>query len=466
MMAALALLASAPVSCNPDNGESGEGKKETVDLSKLDPVSLNKVITGDNWVFSGKPQLSAKLKNPNSVELEVEVGLTIKTDIEKAVVYQDSKQVKLVPNEPVIVDLTTKDNLDPGFYTAYISVDKPRAKMISFTFGVDPTSIVSAPFDYISKEDFESFWKAAKDQLEAIDNMVVSKRKIDGKSSDASNGRTVYMVELNSIPNGTSGAPEVVRGYYCEPNDGQKHPVIMHFFGYDSQPSFMHAPSGGSSNYAEFYMSCRGQMLNNRTASNRDDGIAEDYTNTYGDWFAYNFGQRDAYYYRGAFMDCVQAVRFMAAQPTSDTDRFYAEGSSQGGAFTYAAASLSDLQFAAIVPNVAFLGDFPHYFKIVTWPAETAKKNQGSMTDEQMYQFLSYFDTKNLATRISCPVLATIGMQDKTCPPHTNIAPYNNLKSTDKQVRFYAEMGHDYPQDWDTILSSFITSHPSASQAQ
>ena len=109
---------------------------------------------------------------------------------------------------------------------------------------------------------------------------------------------------------------------------------------------------------------------------------------------------------------------------------------------------------------MAFLGDFPDYFQIVGWPAETAKseaKKKG-LTDEQMYAFLSYFDTKNLATLISAAVLASSGLQDGTCPPHTNIAPFNNLltPAADKEYIFAPEMQHDYPQGWTTKWNNFF----------
>ena len=48
------------------------------------------------------------------------------------------------------------------------------------------------------------------------------------------------------------------------------------------------------------------------------------------------------------------------------------------------------------------------------------------------YKLLSYFDTKNLATLVTCPVISAIGLQDPVCPPHTNFAPYNNFKSEEK----------------------------------
>jgi cephalosporin-C deacetylase len=266
---------------------------------------------------------------------------------------------------------------------------------------------------------------------------------------------------MQSLPDGPSGDPVLIHGYYLEPQDGKKHPVIMHYYGYDDlHPSSdrIFCPTG-SSDYAEFYLSTRGQIINNRKADQRSDGIDMDFSNTYGDWFAFNFGQRDAYYYRGAFMDCVQGIRFMATRACSDMNNVFAEGKSQGGAFSYAAAALSPYPLRAIAPGVAFLGDFPDYFQIVDWPANVAKQKKGSMSDEEMYRFLSYFDTKNLATRIQSAVMANICLQDVTCPPHSNIAPFNNLSNPDKEVYFYPLYGHDIPAGWDSKFMAFFKKH-------
>ena len=261
---------------------------------------------------------------------------------------------------------------------------------------------------------------------------------------------------MYSVPDGLSGDPVKIRGYYCEPQDGQKHPVILHFYGYDTAGSKAkcECPSGGSSQYAEFYLSHRGQYLNNRPASTGNPGVEEDCINIYdSDWFAYHFGDKDSYYYRGAFMDVVQAVRFMATRETSDMTKLYAEGSSQGGALTYAAAALSDYTFSAIAANVAFLGDYADAWEIGGLAMEISKRCQGSMSKEEVLTFLSYFDTKNLATKISCPVMASSGLQDGVCPPRTNVVPFNNLKTPadQKDYIFGPEMGHDYPKGWSPI---------------
>jgi len=441
----LALCVAVAVSwgCTPNNPPV-DPPVDPVDTVPLQAV-VGSVPVTDNWIFDKRPMITYHVENPNAVAVKARLKMRLLTDQGSDVVTVE-KEVELAPAANDVV-VSTDADLAPGFYKAFCYVNDYLTRR--FTFGLSPFEIVSAPD---KQPDYDAFWAAAKAQLAAID-MNISLTEIPAKSN--ANSKT-YLVEMNSIPDGLTGEPVVIRGYYLEPQDGKQHPVIIHFYGYDSQdPSKLSCPSGNGT-YAEFHLSHRGQYINNRTADKREPDGKGDFVNIYGDWFAYNFGNKDGYYYRGAFIDCVQAVRFMATRPTSDMSNLFAEGSSQGGALCYAAAALSDIPFTAIAPNVAFLGDFPDYFNIVSWPGNTAKANKGSMTDEEMYAFLSYFDTKNLATRISCAVYATSGLQDGTCPPHTNIAPFNNLLSTDKEMHFYPEMQHAYPPSWNYDISQFF----------
>lgn len=439
-------------------------KVEVLDPSAVKTLTCNVPVTGDDWIWNTgeTPSFKVNIENTNAEAVMANMTLLITTDKRVEVKTQEiSKEIAAGSSDDITLNVDA--TLAPGFYRATVIVNDETIR--AFNFGYAPTEIAS-PAD--KQSDFDSFWQSAKDELasiEASDEPVLT--KIDSKSTDK---RTVYLVEFKSVSDG-NGQPVTVRGYYAEPNDGKKHPVIMHYQGYDSG----YRPGGQdatpwcfdgdgddlSGNYAEFILSTRGQSVNNRPASDRADGIDRDFTNEYGDWFAYNFGDKNKYYYRGAYMDVVRAIDFMATRPTSDMTNLYAEGQSQGGAFTYAAAALSGREFKAIAPGIAFMGDFPDYFELANWPAEVARANQGTMTDDEMFAFLSYFDTKNLATLISdkTAVIATIGVQDNVCPPHTNIAPYNNLAAgTVKEISFNPENAHQVADNWYQVYMNYFAS--------
>lgn len=425
--------------------------QDTTEVTEPADLSLIKqsVSVTDNWIWSGKPQISIHIENPNKAAVRLGILVKISTDAKKAVT-EINDSVDIAGNGTLDYVATTTEDLAPGFYRAVCFVNGKNAR--SFIFGIDPFDIVSAPD---KQPDFDQFWQAAKDQLAGVE-MNATLTEIPEHSSSA---RKVYLVEMYSVPDGLTGDPVKIRGYYCEPQDGKQHPVVMHFYGYDTQgtKSKCECPYGGNSKYAEFYLSHRGQYLNNRPAGT-NPGIEEATTNIYGDWFAYHFGDKDSYYYRGAYMDVVQAVRFMATRETSDMTKLFAEGSSQGGALTYACAALSDYPFTAIAANVAFMGDFADAITIQSLAYWEMNDHRGSMTNEQILQSMSYFDIKNMTPRISCAVLASSGLQDDVCPPRLNVVPFNNLATpaAQKEYIFGPEMGHDYPTGWTSKMNALF----------
>ena len=437
-------------------GQEGQEQQPPVDLQAL---TLSVVLEGDG-IFDDNPSYIMKVTNPNSVEVDAHIQSRVSTDFKKELVMVDFME-KIPANSTKDVVITPEvDSWEPGFYKANCYVDgKTR---VGIAFGVRPFQIVSAPD---KQPDFDDFWAAAYEQLKSIDmNATLTPTKKEG----------TYLVEMQSIPDGLEGEPMIIRGYYIDPvDDGKKHPAIVHYYGYDDFPGtgMLDYPSGRSE-FAQLWLSTRGQRINARAANQRQDGVEKDFVNPYDkQWFTVNFGDKDSYYYRGAYMDCVQGIRFLAlcederVKDRIDMDNVFVEGMSQGGAFSYAAAALSmEYPVRAIAPGVAFMGDFPDYFVIAAndgggFPGMAQQcKQQLKWDDAQMYAFLSYFDTKNLATRISCPVYANIGLMDNICPPHTNIAPYNNVltPAADKQMTFYPKMGHAVPSGWDSKYKNFF----------
>ena len=93
------------------------------------------------------------------------------------------------------------------------------------------------------------------------------------------------------------------------------------------------------------------------------------------------------------------------------------------------------------------------------WPGDpiiNAAREKG-ISDDELYKTLSYFDVMNFTDRIACPVIMAIGLQDPVCPPHTNFAGYNNIK-TEKSWVCYPLSGHNVweQKEWPKTKEDFF----------
>ena len=379
------------------------------------------------WTAPERPQITVDVVNSNNEISKCEVSLTVTTD-QGLPVTEMSQLVAVAAGDSTAVQFEI--NVEPGFYRCTVAGDGEVVK--EFNIGFESEGIVSLPD---SQPDFDEFWQRTLDELAA----VVPEYSMTEEKDKSNKGGKVYRVKMKSL-----GGVEV-QGYLTMPaKASKKHtmPVLVHYMGYGSKP--WHAEPYEGLERIEFVLSTRGQGLNEPT-------------NTYGDWAVYGLGNRDSFYYRGAFMDLVRAIDFVCTLPEVDQRYIFAEGGSQGGAFTLVACSL-DKRIRAAAPWIPFLSDYPDYFKIVHWPAEVIfkKQQETGISNRDLYKMLSYFDVKNFTRRITCPILMGVGLQDPTCPPHTNFAGYN-LISSQKQFVIYPECGHDtrHP-DWDDRQRDFF----------
>jgi pimeloyl-ACP methyl ester carboxylesterase len=178
-------------------------------------------------------------------------------------------------------------------------------------------------------------------------------------------------------------------------------------------------------------------------ASTRGQGVMKP-GNIYGDWMAYRLDSRDDYYFRGAYLDTVRAIDFVCTRPEVDQSRIAVEGGSQGGTLSYICAAL-DKRVAFCMPTIPGFCDIPTFIELTPWPGGVYRHylatNDKGVTQEAMYAMLTYYDVKNFADWITCPVYMGVGLQDTICPPRTNFAPYNLLKA-EKRFLIYPETGH------------------------
>ena len=389
-------------------------------------ASFTAVPGKNNWIFGADTPVTISFTafNPSNSATRAKYSLNLETDTHRHI-KSWKKDVALNGNESRALSFNL-GKLVPGFYT--ITLSKEGGLHKTFNIGVDPDKVISEPD---CQPDFKAFWDKARAELAA----VAPEYALELMPERCNQTGSVYKVTMNSLDN------HRLQCFLAVPAKAGKYPVVINYNGYGST-CWIPEPNP---DYCVMTVSTRGQ--------------GEIENNIYGDWIRYNIDNPEKYYYRSAFMDLVRAIDFAAQCEMIDPRNMFAQGGSQGGAFTLAAASL-DHRLRAVAPDVPFLSDYPDYFKIVDWPATPVFEAQkaAGLSDEQLYKNLSYFDIKNLAQWLECPVLMAFGLQDVTCPPHTNFSGFNNIPHQNKTWKVYPQRGHDVwtESDWDGIRWNFF----------
>lgn len=314
--------------------------------------------------------------------------------------------------------------LEPGFYQVRLR------DSLRWNIGVRPDAVVSAPD---APEDFDAFWETTFQELAQVP-LEPEYKELPEYSNEL---RTCYEVRYASWGGAVSG------GIVSIPNAPGKYPVQIMYMGYGAEPYYM--DPNAYPEQIQFLVSVRNQGIF-KAGQDR--------------WIDRGIGAKETFYYRGAFCDVKRAVDFAASLDKADVTRMAAWGESQGGAFTFLSAAV-DSRIKAIAPSVPFLGDYEDYARIVWWPVhevfETADAE--GISREQLFAMLRYFDIKNFAPKVKCPVYMSFGLQDPTCPPHTNFAIYNNLGTGDKRFLCVPTCGHAMWQEpvWDRERAAFLS---------
>ena len=120
----------------------------------------------------------------------------------------------------------------------------------------------------------------------------------------------------------------------------------------------------------------------------------------------------------------------------------FVAGPSQGGGLSLMVSAMSDYDIAlslSDVPSDCALRDrvLNHVgkYQVIT----DFLKDHPELKDKVL-ENLDYFDVINMADRITCPVIASIGMQDNTCPPKYFYQAYKKIKGK-KELEVYEEYG-------------------------
>ena len=405
-----------------DNGITGEVQIENnrVEKTKIkDSRALTvKVSTrSEDGIFKEGQlmQVYATITNRSGKEFDGEATWKIATD-EHTELKEMPIPFKIEPGKEKRIYCPVYDLPGPGFYHVGCSLKNNREGEgvgDSMVVGFCPEKIHQA---VTREDDFDTFWQEAIQELKGIDpeyNVILQSEK-------CTENREVYLVEMKSLGNLT------VRGWLEVPKRSGKYPALLRVPGYTSAME----PVNKYDDMVIF-------SFNVRNHGNSDEVAGAPL-----ELWVRGLDDKNDYYYRGTFMDCIRAMDFLASREEVDTERIGVWGGSQGGGLSFMTASLDD-RVSVCIADVPWLCSMKHYFKttrweeIDNWLADDARRNWVSML-----RTMSYFDTMNMTERITCPVLMGIGLQDKVCPPGTSFASFNKIKSQ-KEYRVYYDKGHD-----------------------
>ena len=297
---------------------------------------------------------------------------------------------------------------------------------------------------YVSKvrkpDDIDRFWEEVLAETAKIplDPEVV----LDPlRSSDEIDVYEVFYTSLDRVR---------IAGWYAVPKqrDGLL-PGLLQVPGYNMEPPVpkVWARKG----YAAFSAAPRGKLRSNRQFNPGYPGL-----------LTYGMVDRNTYSYRGFYMDACRAVEFLLARDEVDGDRIGVTGHSQGGGLTVSTAALRP-EIKAAAAGAPYLCGYMDAIDLTdAYPyreiADYLRMNPDSQ--QQVEDTLAYFDGINLAHRITCPIIVSVGLQDSTCPPETGYAMFNAIASADKRMYAYDGHGHDANNHQHTaVIDAFLAKH-------
>lgn len=278
------------------------------------------------------------------------------------------------------------------------------------------------------KDDFDDFWRETIEGAKKTP-LAAKRLRVDYPIRQA----VVYEIQYN----GMDGTP--IHGWMIVPKFGGDGllPCLIRYHGLNgsrSEPSsFMHWVLMG---FVVIAVDCRDQGGRTGNRASYSSGFSMNVASK-------GVHNRYEYYYRHVYVDCLKSIDFACEQPEVDCSRIVVEGGSQGGGLTMAVAALDDRPVLALadVPSNSNLtqrveGQHGAFASV----AEYIKKHPDEL--DLVLDNLSYFDTMNMADRITCRVFASVALKDDTCPPQMYFATYNRIAG-EKDIAIYPFNGHE-----------------------
>ncbi len=297
---------------------------------------------------------------------------------------------------------------------------------------------------YVTKvrkpDDIDEFWDDVLAETAKIP-LDVEVNHDPLRSSEAIDVFEVFYTSLDHVR---------IAGWYAVPKerDGLL-PGLLQVPGYNMEPPI--PKNWAKKGYATFSVAPRGKLRSNRQFNPGYPGL-----------LTYGMVDRNTYSYRGFYMDACRGVEFLLGRDEVNSDRIGVTGHSQGGGLTVSTAALRP-EIKAAAAGAPYLCGYMDAIELTdAYPyqeiTDYLRANPGSRG--QVEETLAYFDGINLAHRINCPMIVSVGLQDSTCPPETGFAMFNKVASADKKIYAYDGHGHDANgRHHGAVIDAFLAEH-------
>ena len=298
--------------------------------------------------------------------------------------------------------------------------------------------------------NFDKYWDDALAEMNAIDPQV----ELVPAEFQAPNVECFHMY-FTGVGNARIHA-KLLR----PKNNTGRHPAVLMFHGYsgdagDWNDKLAYTASG----YTVAALDCRGQA-----------GLSQDPGSVLGNTLYGHIirGLEDAlqgnptkFYYRSVFLDTAQLAKIVMNMPDVDPQRVGAMGGSQGGALTVACMALEP-RIKRAAPLFPFLSDY-----LRVWEMDQAKDAYKELQEffrhsdpthkkeAKVFENLGYIDIQHLAKHVKAEVLWGTSLMDTICPPSTQFAVYNKIKSH-KSMILYPDFGHENIPGWNDQAFQFL----------
>ncbi len=169
-------------------------------------------------------------------------------------------------------------------------------------------------------------------------------------------------------------------------------------------------------------------------------------------------GEPEDLFYRGVFLDSVALARIAMDHDEVDPTRVASYGGSQGGALAIASAALEP-RISRVFSVYPFLSDYRRVWDmdIGGWPYQEIRDHFRQFDPrhervEEVFTRLGYIDIHHLSPRVRAEAIMVTGLMDDICPPSTQFAAFNALRTTKRHV-IYPDFSHEQiPEEEDLAL--------------